>query len=50
MRDYKEEAEFDIERIRTEDNKYEITTFEMVDELKKKSKISRRLKNVKKNS
>ncbi len=50
MRDYKEEAEFDIERIRTEDNKYEITTFEMVDELKKKNEISRRLKNVKKNS
>lgn len=51
MRDYSEEAEFDIERTRTEDNKYEITSFERVEELKNKNKISRKLKkNVKKNS
>ena len=51
MRDYSEQVEFDIERTRTEDNKYEITTFERVDVLKNKNEISRRLKNnVKKTS
>lgn len=50
MRDYSEEVKFNIERTRTEDNKYEITTFDPQDELKNKNEISRRLKNVKKNS
>lgn len=51
MRDYSEDAEFDIKRTRTKDNKYEITSFEKLDELENKSEIIRKMKmNVKKNS